>query len=238
MFVPAKTIHMLVDARSTPPRIAAVLLLNGKVYYSDMEPSSQAGDCFELKLRARPRAATGVQVLRSFRAREDGQIMSLELLSIAFGRCSRTGVPQCVCARNGDCRHVHFRELDPREERACPQRQHGCAAHDGERDRQVFRPHVCYTWNMVSRACALFGCVGHARVLCRTKALELGTGLYIGRVPSKDNLSDDPSREKYDLLERLEAVHVEPWLSPEFERAQSWEALSLLCRQPCLSHDQ
>ena len=60
-----KPMHMLCDARSTPPRVAAVLLANKKVYYSDMEPSAAVMDCF--------------------RTRGDNQIMSLELLSIAFG---------------------------------------------------------------------------------------------------------------------------------------------------------
>ena len=60
-----KPMHMLCDARSTPPRVAAVLLTNKCVYYSDMEPSEE--------------------VMNSFRVRGDNQIMSLELLSIAFG---------------------------------------------------------------------------------------------------------------------------------------------------------
>lgn len=34
-------------------------------------------------------------------------------------------------------------------------------------------------------------------------ALELGTALYIKRVPTKDNLADDPSRERYGLLQRM-----------------------------------
>ena len=34
-------------------------------------------------------------------------------------------------------------------------------------------------------------------------ALELGTALYIKRVPTKDNLSDDPSRERYGLLRKM-----------------------------------
>ena len=34
-------------------------------------------------------------------------------------------------------------------------------------------------------------------------ALEMETALYIKRVPTKDNLADDPSRERYDLLHRI-----------------------------------
>jgi len=41
-------------------------------------------------------------------------------------------------------------------------------------------------------------------VLCaRTMAMELGAALYIKRVPTKDNLADDPSRERYGLLRHM-----------------------------------
>ena len=53
-------------------------------------------------------------------------------------------------------------------------------------------------------------------------------GLFISRVASKDNISDEPSREKYDLMKRLNAVRVEPRLSSEFREAQTWEALSIV----------
>ena len=33
--------------------------------------------------------------------------------------------------------------------------------------------------------------------------MELGVQLYIVRVPTKDSLSDDPSRERYGLVEQL-----------------------------------
>ena len=56
---------MLCDARSVPPRVAAVLIIDGKTYYSDLAPSEA--------------------VLASFKRRSDDQIMALELLSVAFG---------------------------------------------------------------------------------------------------------------------------------------------------------
>ena len=62
------------------------------------------------------------------------------------------------------------------------------------------------------------------------KSLEWDIGLYITRVASKENLSDDPSREKYDLLAKCQAQRVEPYLCPFFEAAQSWQALSLIER--------
>ena len=59
-------LHLFCDARSTPPRAAAVLLERGQqTLYCDEEPS---------------------ETLMSFlEARNDGQIMSLEILSIALG---------------------------------------------------------------------------------------------------------------------------------------------------------
>jgi len=33
--------------------------------------------------------------------------------------------------------------------------------------------------------------------------MELGAALYIKRVPTKDNLADDPSRERYGLLRHM-----------------------------------
>jgi hypothetical protein len=37
----------------------------------------------------------------------------------------------------------------------------------------------------------------------RSLALELGIDMCIKRVPTKENISDDPSRERYGLLQRL-----------------------------------
>ena len=60
-----KPLQLLCDARSTPPRIAAVLVADGRIEYADFEPSKE--------------------VMRQFTRRGDNQIASLELLSIAFG---------------------------------------------------------------------------------------------------------------------------------------------------------
>ena len=70
--------RMLCDARSHPPRVAAVLFIDRKVYWSDWEPSEE--------------------VLRSFKQRRDGQIMALELLSVAFGM-SPFGSASQFCVR-------------------------------------------------------------------------------------------------------------------------------------------
>ena len=62
------TANLFVDAASTPPRVGAVLLCDDTMLYSDMAPSDE--------------------VLQFFQTRQDNQIMSLELLAIAFGLSS------------------------------------------------------------------------------------------------------------------------------------------------------
>ena len=52
-------------ARSTPPRVAAVCIVDGAYLYADMAPSEE--------------------VLAQFRTRADNQIASLEMLAIACG---------------------------------------------------------------------------------------------------------------------------------------------------------
>ena len=78
------------------------------------------------------------------------------------------------------------------------------------------------------------------------RAAELGLSLYVKRVPTKDNIADDPSRERqvtqmficscaispvdrYSLLEKIPNMNfVEAHLDEVFQRAQTWEALSVL----------
>jgi len=60
-----KPVQLLCDARSTPPRVAAVLLIDGCCEYADMEPQTHT--------------------MEQFKRRGDNQIASLELLAIAFG---------------------------------------------------------------------------------------------------------------------------------------------------------
>ncbi len=56
---------LLVDARSTPPRCAAFLAIDGQLFYSEGAPADK--------------------VMRRFTQRRDGQITSLEILAIAVG---------------------------------------------------------------------------------------------------------------------------------------------------------
>ena len=74
---------------------------------------------------------------------------------------------------------------------------------------------------------------------------ELGTEIFVKRVPTKSNIADDPSRERsalalrrvacfiftfrrYCLLRRLKAARVEARLDKVFLESQTWEALSIL----------
>ena len=60
--------NVFADARSTPPRVAAVLFARGSAWYTDWEPDAA--------------------IMRLFYQRSDNQIMSLELLAIAVAMSS------------------------------------------------------------------------------------------------------------------------------------------------------
>ena len=49
------------------------------------------------------------------------------------------------------------------------------------------------------------------------------------RVPTDDNLADEPSREYYDTLRKLEASQVAPLLDDSFKAPQTWQSLSFAC---------
>ena len=88
--------------------------------------------------------------------------------------------------------------------------------------------HTCVVhsiWSVAHIACVWF-CV--CAIVHRLRALELGICLRVDRVPSKENLSDDPSRERYSLLESIRAVWVKPWLHPSFEHPKAWESLRVV----------
>ena len=197
-WVPAVTrmAHLLCDARSTPPRIAAVLILDGQTFYSDMEPEPE--------------------VMHLFQRRGDGQIMSLELLSIAFGMDT---FAEQLQGRN---LHVHSDNTG--------------AQHTTERGVAKSFDHTCLIhgiWYLLPSywLCLVCGlALVRFFVVVRMRALELGLGLFVSRVPTKDNLSDCPSREEYNLLARLHARWVFPQLSSHFRNPQTWDALSVVER--------
>ena len=103
---------------------------------------------------------------------------------------------------------------------------------------------------MVSMVVMSFALCGLCIFACvRSMAWDIDAALYIKRVPTKDNIADDPSRERYDLLERMEvrppfftfpssqaaidgktfvvqAVKVEAVIDERFDNAQAWSSLN------------
>ena len=70
--------QIFADARSSPPRLAAVLIDKGKIYWCDMAPPEE--------------------LVRQFKQRSDGQIMMLELLSLALGNVCMSCAACMECA--------------------------------------------------------------------------------------------------------------------------------------------
>ena len=87
----------------------------------------------------------------------------------------------------------------------------------------------------------------------RTLALEIGCSMYIKRVPTKENISDDPSRERYGLLGKMgvgctaqpaERIHclppkahyVDARLEERFHNAQSWDSLITTAHEAWKKH--
>ena len=67
-----------------------------------------------------------------------------------------------------------------------------------------------------------------ALLQARVFSPEHDTGIYVSRVASEENVSDEPSRERYQLLKRIKATFAEPKLSWRFRDPQCWEALSVV----------
>ena len=167
--VVTRTAHLLCDARSTPPRVAAVLVIDGAKFYADEAPPQET--------------------ISFLQPRGDGQITSLEILAIAFGLSTFIDM---IRGRNV---HVHSDNTGA---------QHTTAA-------------------------------GRARVFDHTMlihsiwtlALEASISLYVSRVPTKENIADDPSRERYWLLDQMGAQAVEPKLDARFRHPDAWESVRI-----------
>ena len=164
----APPVQLFCDARGVPPRVAAVLLADGKCWYIDLAPSESA--------------------LTNFRHRNDKQIMSLELLSIALGLSS----------------FAHL--LRGRKVRVWSDNA-GAEATTRKGSARQF-DHTC-----------LVHCLW-------LRAAQLHIHLRVDRVPTDDNIADLPSRECYDLVERLGGVRIEAKLDDMFCAPEAWSSLS------------
>ena len=133
-----KPFHLSADARSTPPRLAAVLICDGKFYYTEMAPPKE--------------------LLEVLVKRNDNQIMGLEIMSIALGISS-------------------FSELiKSRKVRVWSDNKgaEGCTRKGAAKS---------FDHNSLIHAFWL-------------RAAQLRLEVFISRVPTKDNIADDPSRER------------------------------------------
>jgi hypothetical protein len=54
-----------------------------------------------------------------------------------------------------------------------------------------------------------------------------GYGLWVERVPTKENLADLPSREEYALLQQMGSVKATPQLDKAFWQPDKWETVAL-----------
>ena len=70
------------------------------------------------------------------------------------------------------------------------------------------------------------GCIVHS---LWKRSLHLKAPLWIERVPTKENLADLPSREKYELLHAMGAIWLPPILDDEFRSPGAWRSISLGC---------
>jgi hypothetical protein len=167
--VATRTCQLLCDARSTPPRVAAFLVIDGCRFYSD--------------------AAPPVELMEFLKPRNDGQITSLEILSIAFG------LSTFLAMLRG--RNVHVFS------------DNTSAEHNTSKGRAKSFDHTMIIHSIWS------------------VALEESLGLYVSRVASKDNIADDPSRERYGLVARMGAKRMPPQLLRRFHEPAAWESVRL-----------
>ena len=151
--------HLWVDARGVPPRCAAVLCIDGEIFFTDGAPSPA--------------------VTSQFHKRADNQITTLEILAISVGLST-------------------FADL--------------------LEGREV----VVYSDNVGAEASVRKGS-SSAQDQCKliheiwSLALTLKLHLWIVRVPSDDNISDEPSREVYGTVrDQLKASWRAPKLAKLF----------------------
>ena len=170
---------MYADARSTPPRVAAVVIADGHFHYCDAEPQAH--------------------VLAQFAARNDGQITSLEMLAIAYGRpqyvhsparcrrpCSVQAYPHlAICfVASGSLYSATTRALRVPPQKVC---------------RASSKSHVSAYRRSVAAVSGAAKCFDHCCLIhCMwNKLAALSAKAWVQRVPTSENIADDPSRRAW-----------------------------------------
>ena len=200
-------VHLFVDARGSPPRCAAVLIVDGECWYTDGVPS-----------RA---------VMRRFLEREDNQIMGLEMVAIALGA---TPPPHLAKHRGRHARaSISWAGLLTFAAKLHKRKVIVYSDNTGAEARPYY---VCDLWGgrpaapWHGQAATRKGtakCWDHCQIAHEvwTQALLNKFHLWIVRVPSDDNVADPPSREDYALMKELGAQWCKPLVVNLFVHAPS-----------------
>ena len=161
---PKPQVELFCDARSTPPRVAAVMYKDHHVAYTAWDvPDS---------------------VTRTFNQRRDAQIMGLELLAVLIGIA--TFMPQL--------RHCAVQIWEDNQGGECALTK-ACARAS---DHNLL---VHATWLLAARG---------------------GIALWIERVASEDNVSDEPSRGEMTAMAALDATWHAPVLPRQIWHPDRW----------------
>ena len=168
--------HLFSDARSSPPRVAAVLFCDGVCSYTDVEPPKQLMDSWD---------ESG-----------DKHIMSLEILSIALGMYSSFH-PQSMCEHLRQCAGIcsfksqlRMRDLVIWSDNTGAEN----AVSKGEGNRK-FMCNFLFSANDAFYASATKRFDHNALIhQMWSTFIAIKAQVWVMRVPTKDNVADDPSR--------------------------------------------
>lgn len=182
-----RPVQLLCDARSTPPRVAAVCICDGVIEYADGPPTER--------------------MMEQFKVRNDNQIASLEMLAIALGESCASLLQLCLYSINLYlCPGLSAFKDKLRGRNVVVHTDNTIAENGVKKGRSKSFDHACVVhciW-YVSINLAITMLQFFSVFVRRSMALDLGAALYIKRVPTKENLADDPSRERYGLLQRMQ----------------------------------
>ena len=165
-------------------------------------------------------------LMSSFKKRGDNQITSLEILSIALGELSYNMSFFLI-------EHSVFAGLSTFAEELQSRDVVIWSDNSGAESATRRGKHCeCGIINLCSYVC-LSGATKQFDQNSLIHAIwhhlaRLKIHVWVERVPTKLNIADLPSRESYDLLNRIGAKWVPAHLGVAFRNAQTWESLSIL----------
>ena len=160
-------VDLYCDARSSPPRVAAVLIdAQNNVSFSDWEPDAKLLGIYTVDNAG------------------DKNIMNLELLAIMFGLSTFLGKLRGTSVR------IWTDNVGAEG-----------ALRKGASAKSSANMAVHNMWLLATRS---------------------HTNIWIGRVPTKVNIADGPSREEYSFLNALGATWKRPHIDASFYQPGGW----------------